>query len=136
MFTLNFVLFLALVCGLSATDDCTEDISEEILDDLPILGGSDDLDDEEVHELHRKLTLSWAKLGEKNKGFDLIYKGITNGTSQIVAGTRYELNVKVETLKKEKKSCEAVIWEKLWENFFQIKLKCQDKHYSIDTTVP
>lgn len=132
MFTLNFVLFLALVCGLSATDDYTEDIS----DDVPILGGSSDLDEIELQELHRKLTLSWAKLGEKNKEFDLIYKGIKDGTSQTVAGTRYELNIIVENLKKEQKPCEADIWEKLWENFFQIKLRCQEKHYSVDTTVP
>lgn len=119
------------MCGLSATDDYTEEIS----DDFPILGGSSDLDDDEVQELHQKLTLSWTKLSEKNKGFDLIYKGITDGTSQPVAGTRYILNVMVENSKKEQKLCEADIWEKLWENFFRIKLNCEGKHYSIDTTV-
>lgn len=135
MFTLKFVLFLALVCGLSAADDCTEDIDEDT-DEFPILGGSDDLDDNERQDLHRKLTLSWPKLGEKHKGFNLIYKGINDGTSQTVAGTRYQLNVTVENLKKERKSCDADIWEKLWENFFRIELTCEDKHYAIDTTVP
>lgn len=106
-------------------------------DDFPILGGFTDLDENDLLELHPKLVNSFVQLGEKHPNeFDLIVKRIISGKSQVVAGTRYMVNVQAENSKNETKNCEAEIWEKLWENFFQVKLKCQDKHFTIDTKLP
>lgn len=106
-------------------------------DDFPILGGFTDLDEKDLVELHSKLKNSFDQLGEKHpKEFDLIVKRIVSGKSQVVAGTRYMLNVQAENSKKETKYCEADIWEKLWEDFFQVKLTCPDKNYTIETKFP
>lgn len=122
----NCVLFLSLllcvVMSVLATDE-----------DFPIIGGSSNLAEQDLLELHPKLAHSFVKLGEKHTEFDLVIEKILSGTVQTVAGSRYLLNIQAKNKKQETKMCEADVWEKLWENFFQVKLTCQDKHYTIET---
>ncbi|XP_055309689.1 uncharacterized protein LOC129573320 [Sitodiplosis mosellana] len=132
MTVLNFVLCLSLLCGL-----CVAGIPATT-EPLPLppsgfggFGGFSPLSEKALADLHPNVTESFKQLGKKHDDFDLIAKRILSGKSQVVAGTRYVLTVEATNLKGEVKTCEADIWEKTWENFFLVKLKCQEKDYEI-----
>lgn len=131
MFPLNLILLFTLLCGQRVVTIGSTTAGDST-DDFPIIGGFTDLNEKELLELHSKLILSSEKLAEKYDKFDLIVKKVLSGKSQTVAGTNYVVNVQMENAKKESNTCEAEIWEKLWENFLQVQLKCQDKHYSVE----
>ncbi|XP_055309719.1 uncharacterized protein LOC129573342 [Sitodiplosis mosellana] len=109
------------------------DQAETTTEQLPlrVFGGFSPLSEEALADLHPKVTESFTQLGKKHDDFDLIVKRILSGKSQVVAGTRYVLTVEATNPKDEVKTCEADIWEKTWENFFRVQLKCQEKDYEI-----
>ncbi|XP_055297206.1 uncharacterized protein LOC129565908 [Sitodiplosis mosellana] len=109
----------------------SSDQTETTIEQLLKTGGFSPLNKKSLAGLHPKLTHSFIELGKIHKEFDLTVKRILSGKSQVVAGTRYMIAVEAANPNNEVITCEADIWEKTWENFFQIKLTCQGKSYEI-----
>lgn len=89
------------------------------------------ISEESLKDFHPRIVESFTKLGSKYDDFDLVVKRIVSGTSQVVAGARYVLNVEATNPKEEVKTCVADIWDKPWEHFYQVKLTCKEKDYEI-----
>lgn len=102
-----------------------------------VFGGFSPLSEKSLQDMHPRLTSSFNEWGKDHEEFDLIVKRVISGKSQVVAGTRYVLTIEAANPKDEIKTCEADIWEKSWENFFQVKLTCDNqKNYQLLTKVP
>lgn len=102
--------------------------------DYPLVGGLSGISPETIKELSPKLAHAFDELRKTYPNqFILTLSRILSGKEQIVAGTRYLLVVEVNT-NNQIQQCEAVVWEKLWENFFQLELKCPGSSYSIATS--
>lgn len=101
-----------------------------------LCGGLSNLSEKEITELHPTLVHLFNELNKNHDEFDLLVKRIVGGQRQTVAGTRYVITVETLNAKNEIQICEAEIWEKLWEDFLQIKLKCQENEYSLKTNSP
>lgn len=94
-------------------------------------GGLFPLTNETLHILQPKVTEAFRQLREKYKDFDLYLKSIPFGMGHIVSGMRYLLIIEATRQMHYVEPCQADIWEKSWENFFEVKLTCSRKFYEI-----
>lgn len=114
-----------LWCGFHA-DIITGD-SEE----YPTIGGLSNISPQTIKEVTPRLTQALNDLKNRNPNqFVPTLIRIVSGKEQTVAGSRYELVVEFSSAQNQIQQCDVVFWEKPWENFFKIDVKCPDSTLS------
>lgn len=126
----KFVLCLTLlsVFGTISADKAEADIIDQ-LSEFPVRGGFHDLDAEGLKGLEQELKTLFDKMGATYDDFDVNFKRVISGRSQVVAGTNYELNVEV-TPKADPsvvKNCEVNYFRNIGGEFDRAYVKCDHK---------
>lgn len=93
---------------------------------IGVPGGFTDLSEIELTELHTKLKPAFVQLGVEHTGFNWMPVRVIDAKKQTVAGTKFLANVEVKNSSNVIKKCAADIWEKTFEHFFQVDLKCEN----------
>lgn len=103
-----------------------------------LLGGPQQVPQEEWPDLHIKLRRAFIQLGAEHENFGYHYKNIIRATKQIVAGISYDVdvNVGVGEAKDETKECKVSIWEKSWENYEKATFECEKAKYELISSSP
>lgn len=97
--------------------------------DSPVIGGFSQVPESDFTELHTKLAPAFVQLSAENTDFNWTVKRIIEAKSQVVAGSRTLAQLELTNTANAIKKCEAVIWEKNWENFLQVK-NCLHKKFT------
>ena len=112
-------------CGLKS------DQAETTTERNYVPGGLFPLTNKTLHILQPRVTEAFTQLSIKYQDFGLHLKSIPNGMGQNVNGVRYLLIIETTNQLLFVEPCLADIWEKSWENFFEVKLTCGRKTYEI-----
>lgn len=124
MSKLNTLFGLALLCTIAAVN-CVEQ-APGAPGAIGVPGGHSDLSAIELTELHTKLKPAFVQLAVEHTGFNWMPVRVIDAKKQTVAGTKYLANVEVKNSSDVIKKCTADIWEKTFEKFFQVELKCEN----------
>lgn len=127
----NFEKFTAY-CGVEPERKYESVVGEERRrKSATLLGGPQEVPEEEWPGLHIKVQRAFIQLGAEHQNFAFHYKNIIRATKQIVAGISYDVdvNVGVGEAMDETKECKVTIWEKSWENFVKATFKCENAKY-------
>lgn len=119
MTKLNIVLCIVLFCGLSVNA-------------LPgLVGGFHEASPELLTDLFPLLEKALVDYGAVNTDFDIRLKRIVSGSSQVVAGTRYNLIVELENAEKQVTEYNARVLQALDRQLVEIVLTIPGKEYTI-----
>lgn len=92
-------------------------------------GGFSTMGEEELKQLHPKLSTTFDHLKATKSDFEFTLKRIISGKSQVVAGSHYIVQVEVTNKHAQVKQCEADILENLQDQFHQVDVKCDNKSF-------
>lgn len=94
-----------------------------------LLGGAQEVPEEEWPELHTKMQSAFELLNAKHENMkNYKYKNIVGATKQVVSGISFKVNVLVG-IGESDSECQVSVWEKSWENFQKISFECEDAKY-------
>lgn len=94
-------------------------------------GRFSDLSENSAKNLHSKLTAAFDHLKTKKPHFDLTFKRVVSGKSQVVSGFHYRVTVEATNTANELKTCEAYILGKLNDEVvFDLKCDNQNHHWT------
>lgn len=98
--------------------------------DSPLIGGLRDVEADQLPALSSKLIESLDQLRQQENGADLKVRRVLKAQKHVVTGTKYVIVAELES-QNQLKNCTAKIWEKLWEDFQQTDISCEEKNYRV-----